>query len=470
MVKLPNEFVSLLNSSSLVEKRAMLVSLSDNIRHCEIAERHNTQKLSDYVDYIPSYVTDKTLTDEIDMELKTMKLEATNTRKVKNFWLNSTNHPYKYSGNAHEAHMISNYPGISKLLNMLNDSSHTSANLNSCFIACYSTAKKSLNVHCDDEPEICQLSPICNVSFGSTRTIEFDPNIPYYKGEPVCSYKLESGSLNIMKAGCQQQLKHRVIPAEHQVNKPNVRYCLSFRRFVLPSSEASPVKSNIKMFENIGSNKEGLLKSGISSLYDDNDMIESNPGAVDTVLFAGDSHFQDLDPDKLGKGKINVVNISKGGSRICDTEAAVSKFCSNNSSCNVIKVFLSIGTNDIRYCTRGILHLTKPLKSLSERLKLCFPNAKFYYQSLLPLPIVNPYVRNNVLSFNDLLYDICTKYGIYYFDVFGDFLGPDMHRNSLLFKVKEQNINIHLNNEGLYKLAKKYIYKIHNRRFNPTLF
>ena len=460
MVKLPDEFVSLLNSSSLVEKRAMLVALSDDIRKCETLERNDNQKLSDYVDYIPSYVADKTLIDGVYAELESMNLAATNTRKVKNYWLNSTNHPYKYSGAFHEPHLITNYHSINKLMDMLNNSCYTQSNLNSCFISCYSTAKKSLTVHSDDEPEICQLTPICNVSFGTTRTIEFEPKVPNYKGEPVCSYDLEHCSLNIMKPGCQQQLKHRVIPGEHQVNGQNIRFSLSFRRFI----QSSPVKTNIKLFENIGN--IGELHQPSTSKHDNIDITE--PSFLETVLFTGDSHFKNLDSNKLGKGKINVVNIAKGGSRICDTEAAVSDFCANNSSCNVIKVFLSVGTNDIRYCSRGILHLTKPLKSLTERVTLCFSNSKIFYQSLLPLPIVTPYVRSNVESLNNLLYDTCKKNRVFYFDVFGDFLGYDRHRNPDLFE--ERNDNVHLNSVGLGVLAKKYIYRIHSKNFNPTLF
>ena len=463
MVNLPDEFLSLLSTSSLVHKRAMLVAISDSIREDESAAKNNHAKLSEYVEYVPSYISDDTDIAGIELELDSMKLKSPNSKKTKSFWLNSSNGSYTYSGETHQTHLISNFPFIKELMDKLNnDENLECSNLDSCLVTCYSTAKKSLNLHADDEKEICQLSSICNVSIGGTRTIEFLPkHIPNFKGDPVCSFDLEDCSVNIMKPGCQQVLKHRVIPGVHQIKGKNLRYCLSFRKYVnVNTNPVSPIKDNIKFFETLGNEKQDSKCSTNEPLDYDNQLIN-------TVLFAGDSHFTKLDPDLLGKEKVNVINIAKGGLRICDTEATISDFCVNNSSFNIIKVFISVGTNDIRHCRRGVLHLTKPLKLLSERIHLCFPNAIIYYQSLFPLPLINPFVRSNVECFNRLLLDTCRKYQIYYLNVFERFLGPNRHRNPELFQ--DQVNNVHLNNAGLCKLAKILLYKIHNKSFNPWL-
>ena len=444
----------------------MLIALSDSIRKDETTTKKNPVQLSNYVDYIPSFVSDEILIGGIEAELESMKIKAPNSRKVKTFWLNTSNGSYKYSGVTHDAHQIANYPSIMALMDKLNKSDGIPGdNLDSCLVTCYSTAKKTLSVHADDEEEICQMSSICNFSIGSTRTIEFEPKIANYKGPPVCTFDLQHCSENIMRPGCQQVLKHRVIPGEHQAGGQNIRYSLSFRKYVDTSvvlsapSPTSPVKDSINFFEQINS-----APNELSSKHDNS----ASQKYIDTVLFAGDSHFTRLDPEKLGKGKINVINISKGGLNIRKTEEAISDFCTTNTSYKVVKVYVSVGTNDIRYCTRGVRHLTKPLQLLTDRIKLCFPNADVFYQSLLPLPIVNPFVVGNVETFNDLLYETCKKNRVYFFDIFAGFLGYDLHRDPEKFQ--EDPNNVHLNSYGLGCLAKKYIYRIHSKKFNPQLF
>ena len=470
MTNLPESFLPLLSSSSLVEKRAMLVALSDSIRKDEASAKRSPAQLSSYVDYIPSFISDETFIGGIQAELDSMKLKAPNSRKVKTFWLNTSSGSYKYSGATHEPHLISNYPSISALMDKLNKSDTVPGdNLDSCLVTCYSTAKKSLTVHADDEKEICQMSSICNVSIGSTRTIEFEPKVSNYKGALVCTFDLEHCSVNIMKPGCQQVLKHRVIPAEHQVGHQNIRYCLSFRKYIDTSAISSVPNPTGSVEDDFISEHITVSPNEPTSFKPDNSVRQHY---IDTVLFAGDSHFSRLDPEKLGKGKnsqINVINISKGGLNIRKTEETISDFCATNTSYNVVKVFVSVGTNDIRYCTRGVRHLTRPLQLLSERIKLCFPKADVFYQSLLPLPVVNPFVVENVNSFNDLLYEICTKNKIYFFNVFVDFLGYNYHRNAEMFE--EDQTNVHLNSYGLCCLASMYKYRIHSKKkFNPLMF
>ena len=204
MDNLPEDFLRLLSSSSLPEKRAMLVALYDDIRICESSTMKDTDKLSEYVTYTPSFLSDKSLLEGIEAELDTLNISAKSTRKVTTVWLNSTPDSYFYSGKEHGAQPISNFNHIYNLLQQINDSTHvTDSKLNSCLVTCYSTAKKSLSLHSDDEKTICQQSPICNVSIGATRTIEFIQKDCPSTVEPVISHDLENLSLSVMKPGCQ---------------------------------------------------------------------------------------------------------------------------------------------------------------------------------------------------------------------------------------------------------------------------
>ena len=155
-----------------------------------------------------------------------------------------------------------------------------------------------------------------------------------------------------MKEGSQSFLKHRVPAGQHIVNGNNVRYNLSFRRFLGNKANldghAIAASSTVTSTTSTSSNK--------------------NTHRPRAVVFEGDSHFARLDPQRLHKHKVKVFNISKGGSKMRDVEKALCDFYINHShDFHVEKIFLSIGTNDIRYCQDEVGFLTKPLNQLPRQ-------------------------------------------------------------------------------------------------------
>ena len=132
----------------------------------------------------------------------------------------------------------------------------------------------------------------------------------------------------------------------------------------------------------------------------------------------------------------------------------------------VEKVFLCVATNDIRNCYHnGVKHLKSPLIQLIRKVKLLFPKACVYFQSLIPLPVRNQTTIKNIMDTNYMIFDICKKERIYYLNVFWAFLGHDGYRNKNLFP---KNLNdIHPNKIGVGTLARFYIERIHSKRFNP---
>ena len=136
---------------------------------------------------------------------------------------------------------------------------------------------------------------------------------------------------------------------------------------------------------------------------------------------------------------------------------------------NIEKLILCVGTNDIRNIRgTGVKHLKSPLVKLFKKAKTLFPNAKVFVQSLLPLPIQNECTKNNVLNFNHILFDLCTKQHIYYLNLFHYFLGHDGLRSQKLFP--GNNNDVHLRNSAIGFLARFYIRTIHSKRFNPLGF
>ena len=135
-----------------------------------------------------------------------------------------------------------------------------------------------------------------------------------------------------------------------------------------------------------------------------------------TVLLAGDSYFERLDVDKLGKGKQSVCKVAKGSRKINGVLKSLEDFSTNNPNLDVVKLFMCVGTNDIRNCReRGVLHLKTQLQSFFTKAKELFPNAKVYVQSLLPIPSNgNRFSDRIVLAMNRLIFNLCSKYRLFF--------------------------------------------------------
>ena len=184
----------------------------------------------------------------------------------------------------------------------------------------------------------------------------------------------------------------------------------------------------------------------------------------------GDSYLARLDSKRLGKTKKTVVNIAKGGNNIPDVLESLHDFHRSTERDNYIidQIFISVGTNDIRYCRdRGVSYIKGKLLGLVRAAKNLFPIAKIFIQTLLPLPVTfdnHDYVIKNVLDFNDIILHVCTHERVYIVNVFRNFLlkgfrNPDNFRAS--------STDIHPNSRGFGVLARFYINMIHFKYFYP---
>ena len=140
--------------------------------------------------------------------------------------------------------------------------------------------------------------------------------------------------------------------------------------------------------------------------------------------------------------------------RLCDF------YINHSHDLHIEKIFLSIGTNGIRYCQDGVGFLTKPLNQLLVKAKELFPSSNIIVQNLLPLPITNRHVASNVLDFNCMLFKACTRFRFLVINVFDNFLDRNGFRSRLLFPANDRNV--HLNSTGLAKLVKTYLTVMHS--------
>ncbi len=307
---------------------------------------------------------------------------------------------------------------------------------------------------------MAQSSSISTVSFGAPRKLQFvrDGKVNK-KGNRDLSPDIELDAtnltMNIMKAGAQQVMKHRVPAGVSVAHMPDLRYSLSFRRIVTQTKDNSDLKATPDM-------------STSTQTTEDKGLSLKQPA----VLVAGDSFAARLDADLLGKGKKKVINIAQGGLKIIEVQKKIEVFVKSNTQYDIQKVILSVGTNDIRQCKSGIQHLKNSICDFMKFLKLTFPYAKIYFQSIIPLAHDKScsYVVSNVLNMNNLLFNLCSRFHLFYMDVFSSFLNRWGHRNSYLFPTfdsTKQLYDIHPNKRGMGVLARHYIYLIHSRWFNP---
>ena len=480
---LPLAFSKLLTDSSLDEQRLMLAALTDNIARLESANmaptpnKNDSDDLTSLVEHIEDLGIAPDLSAAVEEELKSFDM-VSNSRKVKTKWLSPSSESYNYAAVINNPSPISEYPNICKLMELVNDHPATTGDMDSCLVSCFSNSKAKLSLHADNEALISQKSSICTVSFGAPRSLEFVHNNKRDKfGKRLVTADRTlpaiDHSMNIMKPGCQAVLKHRIPRGGQTPNSSEVRFSLSFRKLALktPLQQSSdPVAP-----AHTSSSKPTLSSAPIPASSDSPQpspkQSKTPPQKMPVVLIAGDSFPARLDSLKLGKSKKVVHNIAVGGSKIAAVQKSIEDYVNDNPNHDIKKLFISIGTNDIRYCKNGLKHLKPVVCELMKSVRTLLPSTTVYFQSLLPIPSNGcPYTERNVMNMNNMIYYLCSRYRMFYIDVFSNFLNPNGSRNLMLFPkfdVGRNTFDIHPNARGFGLLARSYIYLIHSRWFNP---
>ena len=436
-----------------LEKRLLLKLIEEDVQQLqkENAPSENENDSADgrdhftfskFISFHDELVDDKSFLEDVRLELDSMDLHRPHSNKIKSLWLN----PAEVCGE--DINSISKYPNVTKLLNIVNAQvSDGKGALNCCNIICYSNDKKSLRLHSDNESSISQTHPIATFSLGVTRRIEFVP-IGSHHTRVVHSVDASNNSLYVMHPGCQSILKHRVLQGDSSGSQDHTRYSISFRKYgsILP--------------------RESYIQSPSE------ESPSSTPvSRIPASLLVGDSFLVRMDKERLEKNKKTVLNLAKGGNKIQNVIQSLHAFrnASENERYLITQIFISVGTNDIRYCKNGVSHLKGELFSLLRTIKNYFPTAKIYVQSFLPLPVTynnENYVIKNVLNLNRLIYHVCVHERVFMIDVFKSFLYR-RYRHPMLFP---SNVNdIHPNRRGLGVLARKYIDILHYRNFDPLI-
>ncbi len=445
--------VKQLSSASTKDLKNLLTAVQKELHHRE---------LNGLLDYVPDIIN-TALAEEVYNECESLNLPVS-SRKSASQWLSPVDEPYLYADSdpIHHAKDITLLPNISKVMGMFN--SRFKCKLDSCLVLRYSSSSASTSLHADDESTLDPTQPICNLSLGSTRRIEFLSNSD---GKIVRGITMKDKSVVLMRPGTQQVMKHRV-PAE--ANKTNVvRYSLSFRALSKcpPSLPAKPT-SAIQNATNVST-----AVSTASSLAQD----QANNGiaARHVCIIAGDSFAARLDTAKLGRHCVDVVSVAKGGAKIHHVMNQLRDFKSANSSVIVDKICISVGTNNISQIDNGSHNIKYKFKSLCALIKELYPSSIIYFQLLLPLPCRNMHdwkTNSDVLTINRIIINECIFRRFHVLDAFQAFCMvsrdrrlPELRNNRLFI-----GSNIHPSEaRGMGVLAKLYLRAIHSKFFDPFI-
>ena len=362
-VSIPSDFLSLVDKSSLEVKKAMLDFLKINImeseRNSHAKDSENIMSPTSYKDLVlqtEPFIDDEKYLYELGDELESLDLFSLKTSKPKTMSFALNSNECTHNGKFQAFHDLSKYPALSKLQKFVSSHKLINKELDFCKVICYSSDKKTIRLHADNEDYIDQTCPIATVSLGASRTVEFVLFGSSHRNT-VISVESKHNSLYVMKPGCQSVLQHRVTPGNSKDQISNqVRYSISFRKF-----------------------KADLLPSQPSPTASNNSQPSTSP-KIRTTLIAGDSFVARLDANKLGKSRKNVINLAKGGNKIPDVINSIENFRHNcNTDILVDQIFISVGTNDIRNCRgEGVSRFKGELYRVVRYIKQIFIGPKYF--------------------------------------------------------------------------------------------
>ena len=429
----------------------------------EIKNNHKTADVNDFVTYEDSYLPSR---DSVDHKNLMNDLESVDLKTkydgVKTAWLTTTNEPYNWDSSQgtieNDPQNINNCTSIKNIMDNLN--TKMGLKLNSCLVSLYSDEGVNQRLHADNEATLDQSQPICIVSVGATRPIQFYRKKQSHEEPTHHTVILYDGSLCCMMSGCQQYFKHRVPPG----TDVGLRYSLSFRRIHMKATPRTPVKDLVAFLEDSATTNSS---TDIGDNSTTSPPPEQSKVPLTTVIF-GTSITTKLDPKRLARGKRTCINKSVSGATISSITKNLEEFfeAPETKPDDIEKVIYSLGTNDIRF-RKGVYYLNNSIKNLIYKTRVYFKHAQIYFQSVLPIKISKYFHASNFLQFNKMLMGICVSEKCSYIDVFREYLDPSGYDCNMYMY---NNDGLHLNHRGIVRLAYHMRYVINMHTFNPRVY
>ena len=142
-----------------------------------------------------AFVDDEIFLNDLGDELESLGLYSPQSSKPKTMSFALSSIDCTYNG---RSQAVSKYPALTKLRKMVSRHELINKELDFCNIICYSSYKKSIRLHADNEDYIDQACPIAAFSLGATRTVEFVSFGSSHRNT-VISVESKHNSLYVMK-------------------------------------------------------------------------------------------------------------------------------------------------------------------------------------------------------------------------------------------------------------------------------
>lgn len=520
------ELQQLRNCQTLINEVLLnKVSLNDSNNSLSISHDNSIVKnIDDFVGYKPDYIDINEKTS-LQKELNLLDFNKNTTSDaIQNRFISIHDEPYTWGSSkgrvVNKATSFDEYPVIKTLMEKVN--SDFGYNMNCALVSYYRCGTVNVRKHDDNEASISQNEPICVVSLGSNRRVEFYNKVnDSFKSAAAKSITPKESSLYVMKQGCQEHFKHRV-PLDRRVK--HSRICISFRCFIpeskreITTTTATPQKMSVStplsslhvmtlghpttttscdtstvsqdvskklsdqfsphLSRNLGS-PPPLDQEGYAPYDKQSSFTRTSFTGISTkqksdeklCLLFGTSITTGIDAAKMSRGSRTVVNCSYSGAQIHDIQKVAQDFyVENPQSIDIVdRIIISVGTNEVKFFNSERYDIYKryraPLIELVKNLKFMYPHAIITFQSVLPIRLYYRYTAKSIYRFNDLLFEICRNYGCMFLDCFEDFLDQyhyDINRD--LYRD-----NLHLNDIGLSRLCRALKFLIYRSNFNPLV-
>ena len=494
----PSDFERLINSLD-VENLKVCQQLINNVLSSKLPPGPTGGTSSGSVCLPPNFTAPKHINDLIDYHklfinqtehnLLEAELESLNfnlksqSDAIQNRFISSNSEPYSWNSKkgpvVNQPRDLNKFPVVKSVMDKVN--SMFLCKMNTVLVSCYHRGAVNCRLHDDNESTLDQSQPICELSLGVKRRVEFVAKDKEYKYAADLVLEPEDSSLYIMKAGCQEDYLHRV-----RTNRSikEHRFSLSFRCFVGPNQDKS-----VSFLTPPAPPPSAQITSKTVQPIPQSFAIPSSSPTLDTTvqgfspfpghstisshsvsqqhksdqfcLLLGSSITKGVDEEKMRRGSRALINLSESGAKIRDIQKISNDFYADNPGLahKVYKIIVNIGTNEVKWLNGRKFSVFKkfraPLCNLVRDLKCLFPFATIVFTTVLPIRAFYNYTADTVHAFNRLLFEVCRDLGCIFFDCFHDFLAPDYHDYNIgLFRDKW-----HLNEIGLRLFCRtlKYI-------------
>ena len=272
-------------------------SSSEQSKDCILAP--NSDKPEDLVVEFPNFV-DKLFINTSGLQNDLSECFNGLHWKSKYVWLSDIPTVYKFGKGKYKSSEIRTFNGIDTLREKVNK--EFNLDFDSCLITRYREKSQKLSLHQDNEKLFDSTYPICTVSVGDTRSLEFWDNSSEESGILVKTVELVEGMLVAMLPGCQKRLWHKV-PRTNSPNKQgdHLRFAISFRKLLSVGSDSAslsvpstPVKSGV-----VGGLLDGEIVTSTPIVNKTNSSHE--PSSEPLQLKVLDNGFP-VHPDRVHRG------------------------------------------------------------------------------------------------------------------------------------------------------------------------